>query len=344
MIKPEDVYSSLLSTDYIVENGVIYDTLSDEFYYDEKGIYHYDRKFDKSMNTGGKPFSGIAFEFFCNSDEIVGYTEYKDGYHYGDDVEYYLSGTLKKFSHYTDEEKYLYKWYENGKIEKIMERSRKDFPHFYRTKIFDESGELIKQSIHCEIDYTHDFNSPNSNYEVKWHEHGEFKLIRNISPTRNTFYLDMEFDENSYPVKYTINPNYSPEYLSPEKYVKSYNIKTFDKNFKFFDDKLYYLSEYSNEWIEYKGYLCFRNSKGWIERVMEFSKGIPQGSQCYYYKNGNLKESYCISKGKKYNKNIFWNENGRINKVVFYSVDKKRKHIVNFNDNGKIVDERDENV
>ena len=71
MLKPEEVRSVLLPDAYIKEHGVSYYSLADEYYYDENGVYHYERMFDKPMDEGGKPFNSVAFETYDDSDQIV---------------------------------------------------------------------------------------------------------------------------------------------------------------------------------------------------------------------------------------------------------------------------------
>lgn len=340
MLKPEEVPQHLLSLQYILEHGVSGDELADESYTDENGFYHYERKFDKPLNEGGKPFSGLAYDFYYNSNMLSGYTEYRDGYTYGDDVWYYPSGALSRYSRYCENEHYIYLWHENGILKEVIQNHRNDNPQYRRFKKYDDNGKLTEQTIYCELRFTYDFNSPNLSYEVTWHKNGEFKLIRNNAPTRETFYSQIEFDENGYPIKYSVNPHYSPEYLSPERYADFFHIKTFDKGYSFAGDTLMKSTEYGR--IKYSGQLCFRHNDGYIEKIMEFKKGIPYTAQYMYYENGNLKEEYCISKGKLYHRHIYWYESGSIKQVVLYSYDMKRKHCICFDKNGNVTHESEE--
>ncbi len=82
MINYDDIIAGLFSLEYVLRNGVLYDSLSDEYYW-ENGVNHYERMFDKPMDDGGKPFSGIAYELYPEGN-IRGYTEYKEGYQYGE--------------------------------------------------------------------------------------------------------------------------------------------------------------------------------------------------------------------------------------------------------------------
>lgn len=335
MKRPDETSKELLSAEYILEHGILVEELVDEYYYDDNGVYHYEQMFDKPKDEGGKPFSGLAYEL--RNGILVGYTEYKDGYQNGDNVTYYLSGTLRRYSRYTDTENYIYEWYENGTLSYIKHNHRKDNPQYYRTKEFDESGKLLKQTIYCEIQYVYDYNSPNTIYEVTWHKNGEFKLIRNTVPTKETFYCEMEFDENGYPVRFVINQNYSPEYLSAQRHSELYHIKIFDKDYHFDNDVLMCSSEYG--WLKYSGKLIFLYKSGEIEKIMKYKDGLPCGAQYIYYKNGELKEEYCISKGKEYNRHIRWFENSTIQEAVIYSRDSTSQYHILFNENGNIAQE-----
>lgn len=335
MKRRDEISKELLSSEYVLEHGIFYEELVDEYYYDDNGKYHYEQMFDKPKDEGGKPFSGLAYEM--RDGIFFGYIEYKDGYHYGDDVTYYLSGSLRRYSKYTDTENYIYQWYENGTLSYIKQNHRKDNPQYYRVKEFDENGKLLKQTIHCEISYVYDPNSPDMIYEVIWHNNGEFRLIRNTSPTRSTFYSEMEFDENGYPVRFVINQNYSPEFLSAKRYSEFYHIKTFDKNYRFDNDVLMYRSEYG--WHKYSGMLSFLYESGEIEKIMEYKDGLPCGAQYIYYKNGELKEKYCISRGKEYNQHIFWYESGTIREAVIYSRGSTSQYRILFDKNGNVTQE-----
>ena len=121
MLKPEEISGILLRDEYIKEHGVSYFSLSDEYYYDENGVYHYERMFDKPMDEGGKPFTGVAFETFEDSDQIAFYIEYQDGYQCGGYVRYYENGALRGYVRIDEKEYYVYEWYESGALQRMME-------------------------------------------------------------------------------------------------------------------------------------------------------------------------------------------------------------------------------
>lgn len=122
MLKPEEVRGSLPSETEIKEHGVSYYALADEYYYDEDGVYHYERMFDKPMDEGGKPFNGVAFETYDDSDQIGFFIEYKDGYQFGNHAGFYENGALSFYTRMDEKEYYTYKWYENGVLKKMTER------------------------------------------------------------------------------------------------------------------------------------------------------------------------------------------------------------------------------
>lgn len=336
MKRPDEISTELLSAEYILDHGVSGEELIDEYYYDDNGVYHYEQMFDKPKDEGGKPFSGLAYELRRDG-TIVGYTEYKNGYHHGNDVTYYLSGALRRYSRYTDTENYIYMWHENGTLSFVKHNHRKDDPQYYRIKEFDENGKLIKQTIYCEIHYVYEHNSPNTTHEVTWHKNGEFKLIKNTAPARGIFYSEMEFDENGYPVRFAVNPSYSPDYLSAQRYSDFHHITTFDNDYRFDNDMLIYRSEYG--WFKYSGKLGFLYKSGEIEKIMEYKDGLQCGAQHIYYRNGGLKEEYYISKGKEYNRHICWYESGTIQEAVIYSRSSTATYRILFDKNGNKAQE-----
>ncbi|MBQ9908059.1 MAG: hypothetical protein IJM46_14960 [Oscillospiraceae bacterium] len=121
MLTPEEVRGILLPDEYIKAHGVSEYSLPEEYYYDEDGVYHYDRKFDKPMEEGGKPFNGVSFEMYEDSDQIGFYIEHKDGYYFGDYVRFYQNGALRRYTRKDAKEWYAYEWYENGVLKKMTE-------------------------------------------------------------------------------------------------------------------------------------------------------------------------------------------------------------------------------
>jgi len=147
MLKPEEVRGVLLPDAYIKEHGVSYYSLADEYYYDENGFYHYERMFDKPMEEGGKPFTGVAFEVYEDSDQIGFYTELKDGYDFGDYVGFYENGALRFYTRMDEKEHYTYEWYENGILKKMVEFYRKrGQTHRSRESEWYEDGVLKKET------------------------------------------------------------------------------------------------------------------------------------------------------------------------------------------------------
>lgn len=145
MLKPEEVRDVLLPDAYIKEHGVSYFSLADEYYYDENGVYHYERMFDKPMEDGGTPFSGVVFETFEDSDQIAYYTEYQDGYQFGNHAAFYENGALRCYIRMDEKEYYVYEWYENGVLEKMTEfHSYRGQTHRSRESEWYENGVLKK--------------------------------------------------------------------------------------------------------------------------------------------------------------------------------------------------------
>lgn len=146
MLTPEEIKGILLPDEYIKAHGVFYESLADEYYYDEKGFYHCERMFDKPMDEGGTPFTGLAFAFFDDTGQISYYMEMKDGYHFGDYVGYYFgSGALSFYHRFDEKEHYCYQWHENGVLKKKTVWNRKD-SRKYRVWEYDKTGRLIRET------------------------------------------------------------------------------------------------------------------------------------------------------------------------------------------------------
>ena len=174
MLKPEEVRGILLPDAYIKAHGVSEYSLPEEYYYDEDGVYHYDRKFDKPMEEGGKPFNGVSFETYEDSDQIGFYIEYKDGYHFGNHAGFYENGALSFYTRMDEKEYYTYEWYENGALKRLMEyckvhgqylRSRESewYENGVRKKTTEWRYEREKTLCHIR--------------EYEWYENGVLKMF-----------------------------------------------------------------------------------------------------------------------------------------------------------------------
>lgn len=340
MIKPEEVLQSLLPKEYVTEHGVLDTTLSDEYYTDENGQSHYERWFDKPMHEGGKPFTGIAYGFLVKSGEYAGYTEYRDGYQYGANVIFYAeTGLPRGYSYWKDDEHYVYSWYPDGTLKRVYEHHRKDDRYYDRSKEYDETGRLIRQSINCELRFRYDVSAPDPKYEVSWHENGEFRQIRNTAPTRNDLYTEMEFDENGYPVRFALNPHYAPaSFLSAETKSGSLNRDLICDRLLAAGDLLQHQND-AGVWLPFSGKLCDKDQEGHIKSIMQYKKGALHSAQYLYYSNGNPREYYLISGGEEYKYHFWWYPEGSLKKAVLCSRD--RQHTVEFDESGNVIPEKE---
>lgn len=324
-----------LSEEYLIEHGSLFDedTFAFESYW-ENDKNHYEQLFDKPMDQGGKPFNGLVYERYLTG-ELLRYTFYQNGYHYGDDVEFYQSGRIRRFSRYTDSENYICYWYQDGIIKKIKDNHRSDAPDYYRTIEFDEKGFPQKQSILCEISFTYDHLSPDKTYHVEWYDNGEFRKITKLSPTSETLYTEIEFDPQGYPIAFEINPCYCPEAYSAQNMDRFYHINRFNQEYHFEKEILYKHASAGGTLLKYSGRLAFPYFNGTVEKIMEYRNGVPCGPQYLYYPDGQLKECYCISKGKEYHYHIDWYKHGMIKKILIYSKDGLRIDQIEFDRNGR---------
>lgn len=325
----------ILSLEYVMKHGLLFDEESFSFEsYWEKDINHYEQLFDKPMDMGGKPFNGLVYELFPDG-KLSGYTFYKNGYHYGDDVGLYETGELGRFSRHTETENYIYLWYPNGSLKFVKENHRRNVPHYYRSIDFDENGNPVEQSWVCEILYLYDYHAPDTAYDIEFHSNGWIRKIRNTVPSKNILYTEMEFDLQGYPVGFEINPYYCPEDFSAQHIDKFYKLNRYDKECRFEGDILKRRYPSFSDFTEYSGMLAFLNNDGVIEKIMEYRKGIPSGAQYLYYPDGSIKEHYCISKGKEYINHIYWYAHGVISKIILYSRDSADVTLLEFDENGK---------
>ena len=334
----------LLPFDVIKKEGKLWN--NDAFFFDtyrEGNIEHYERLFIKDKTGNEEPFTGLVYDLFPDG-SLQGYSQYIGGYTRGEDVTFYRNGRLARYDHVTKEVygSYIIKWTEQGVVKDTYENYRKDNPRYRRIKKYDNNERLVHQEIICEIRFAYEFNSPDISYEVTWHENGDFKLIRNKAPDRETFYSELEFDEKGYPVRISVNPHYSPGFLYPEEMFQSHKINTFGEGYRFDGNVVMQESEYG--WLRYSGKLGFKNNKGQTESINEYKDGALYTAQYYYYPNGNLKEFYCVLDGKEYYQHLYWYESGTLEKAVLYSYDKKKKHIICFADDGNVTSESEHDV
>ena len=329
----------LLTPDVVRRDGILWS--DDIFFFDtykEGNFQHYERLFIRDEKGSEEPFTGLVYDPFPDG-SMQGYSQYVSGYTEGEDVTFYKNGRLARYDYVTKEVygSYIIIWTEQGAVQETYENYRKDNPRYRRIKKYDENGRLIHQEINCEIEFTYEFDSPDTSYEVTWHENGEFKLIRKKEPDRNTFYSEMEFDENGYPVRISVNPHYSPEYFSYERVCQFFTVDIYGEGNHLDGDIM--MKESEDGYYKYTGYLCYRNKDGQIESIRHYIDGIPCAGQSYYYPNGDPKEEYAIEKGKEYYRHLYWYEGGRLKKAVLYSNDRKNKHIICFDEDGNVTSE-----
>ncbi len=334
----------LLTPDVVKRDGILWS--DDIFFFDtykEGNFQHYERLFIRDEKGSEEPFTGLVYDPFPDG-SMQGYSQYVSGYTEGEDVTFYKNGRLARYDYVTKEVygSYIIIWTEQGAVQETYENYRKDNPRYRRIKKYDENGRLIHQEINCEIEFTYEFDSPDTSYEVTWHENGEFKLIRKKEPDRNTFYSEMEFDENGYPVRISVNPHYSPEFLSPEQLCQSFTVDISGEGYRFDGDVL--MQEDKDGWHRYTGILCIKNDKGQTESINEYKNGVLHAGQFCYYLNGSLKEEYAIENGKEYYQHLYWYSSGTLEKAVLYSNDRKSKTIICFDKNGNITYESEQDA
>lgn len=320
-------FSRILSAEYVKANGVLWDDYNFTYEsYWENGYNHYERLFDKPMDKGGKPVTGLIYKLFPDC-TLSGYDYYKDGYQYGESVGFYKSGRVSSYTLFTDSEFYFYEWYENGQLKEFSERYRDDNMHYRRMTFYDENGNKLEKQINCEVNFSYKYNEPDDKHEVSFHDNGEFHKIIWKNPDREVFYKSAEFDENGYPLNLEINAFYNPEYLSLKDNKLNWNDYLFNDNFRFSGDILEYA--YSEKYFSaFTGKVSFCYTTGEIHKVKEYRKGVLWGEQLEYYKNGQIAERcnslWCYR----------WYRNGILKEVTEYKKDGTIYKITQFDENG----------
>ena len=337
MLKPEEIRERLLpvDVDHLIEFGVDGDNLADEFYCDENGVHHYQRLFDKPMEEGGKPFTGLQISFFDGSDQIAEYTEIKEGYPFGDSVGFHKSGALASYERDDDREHYEYTWFENGVLRSVFEWNRKDRPEYYRAKAYDETGGLIWMRIHCEIQANYQPEAADSPFDFTFHENGEFRKITYKAPSEREFYTAIEFDPDGRPVRYDVNPHYNEDTLQKRLKEGYPRCKTYKPGeYRFQDGVLkYYDGRYGTTWLCASGAIHFHEGMQG-DKILQYHEGIPRVEQCLYYPSGQIKEQYFVSKGQEYYRHIYWYPNGMIREAIVYGSDQTVRLHVKFDKQG----------
>ena len=86
MLTPEEVRALLLppNTDYIIKHGTEAYQLVEDSYTTYRGVRYHRRLMTGLYSKGGRPYTGIRYVYYF--DRVLCYTEFKDGYYFGDDV------------------------------------------------------------------------------------------------------------------------------------------------------------------------------------------------------------------------------------------------------------------
>lgn len=335
MLKPEEIKDIILPNEYVLEHGVSEYSLASEFYYDENGMYHYDRAFDKPMDEGGKPYTGIAYR--DDGGARVHYLEYKDGYDDGEEVLFYDSGALK--SYWSDDEDYGYEWYENGilKKETYLLFTRRDTDE-RMTREYDESGKLMFQRFdrrklrHKDINVLFECDRPEQAPEVTFHDNGSIAQVKFSSHDGAGLYSKIELDDNGIISDICIDAYYMPLHLRAEGYGERKNTH---ETFTYYGGSL----SGKDGRQEYSGIICFEYNDGYFEKVTDLMKLLPDNAK-FYSHDGSLKEEYSISGTLEFHGHIWRYENGVIRRVLLYPRDGTLGYEFEFDREGRLLDKR----
>lgn len=342
MLTPEEVRKLLLppNTDYIITHGVdAYRLFVEDYTY--LCVRHHGRLMTGHFREGGRPYTGLRYEWDYDADQLERYTEFKDGYYFGDDAKFYDTGALASYERKDDEEHYRYDWDENGALQAVTEWIRKDQPEYYRKREYDADGRLLSMMISCEIEVKYLPNAAESPYDFTFHENAEFRQIICKAPTGRDFYSEIELDPDGIPVRFAVNPHYTEEKLEKRLKDSSSRCETFNQakyrfskfGYGWSGEYKYGSSNYHFNRLEVKmpmhnglgwgwygvdGYIRFRNSKQG-DSIFAYKSGEQEGKQYVYYPSGNIQETYFLSAGKECFRHIYWHPNGIMREAIVYS-------------------------
>jgi len=129
---------NLLEKDYVLKNGIDF----------EEGLWFTsvsDQVIDAPENEGGKPFNGLAYEFYPNGN-LAYYCYYENGLSHGDFVEFYDDGNIKskQYMRHGQTKGKREKWYANGQLKSIAEY---ELGICLSYKEWDLNGSLINEQL-----------------------------------------------------------------------------------------------------------------------------------------------------------------------------------------------------
>ena len=341
MLTPEEVRALLLplNTEYIKTHGVDeYRLFVEDYTY--LCVRHHERLMTGHFREGGRPYTGLRYAWDYDADQLVRYTEIKDGYYFGDDAKFYDTGALASYERKDDEEHYRYEWDEEGALQAVTEWIRKDHPEYYRKREYDADGRLLSMMISCEIEVKYLPNAEDSPYDFTFHENGEFRQIICKAPTARVFYTEIELDPDGIPVRFAVNPHYTEEKLEKTLKDSSSRYETFNQakyrfskfSFNRLEVKMPMRNGLGWGWYGVDGYIRFRNSKQG-DSIFAYKRGEQEGKQCVYYPSGNIQETYFLSARKEYFRHIYWHANRILREAVVYSNGAVMLHVT-FDDKG----------
>ena len=130
----------ILSREDIFKMGISFDNLefSSDGYDDCAYIVFYDK------NGNETPFTGIAYDFYRDSNVIVVYMFVKDGIRNGQYVEFYPNSNVKKILEMRDNVTFgeCFEFYETGEVMRIEKRVAGFLITFRQ---YDKDGNIIKE-------------------------------------------------------------------------------------------------------------------------------------------------------------------------------------------------------
>ena len=133
----------ILSSQYVIENGILDNGQFFYEYEDENGVTNDGQVYDKPRVDGGKPINNLVYTVYP-SGELESYYYLLNGFNVPDSAEFYKNGQVSErdYRDVQSNERYTIEWYENGAIKSFWKSNKNGF---IWQDSFDETGNIIKK-------------------------------------------------------------------------------------------------------------------------------------------------------------------------------------------------------
>lgn len=332
----------ILSSQYVIENGILDNGQFFYEYEDENGVTNDGQAYDKPRVDGGKPINNLVYTVYP-SGELESYYYLLNGFNVPDSAEFYKNGQVSErdYRDVQSNERYTIEWYENGAIKSFWKSNKNGF---IWQDSFDETGNIIKKGIKCgKLLFFYDFLNPDKTVEVSWHENNRFKRITWNEPDSEHLYRDVTFDANENITQLVINNLYAPKSILRDGELRMKYAERYDSSFEIIDGLLIQTDK-DNVKKTFTGTLIDTYNDSTIKYVFNYKNGKLSGNQNQYYPNGQLAEFFDSVNGKISLQKYVWFNSGKLKSALIYLVHKKNFYFTEFDHNGNIITQYETDV